>query len=210
MTTTTQNRRRKQRRLEALRGLPAVVDAAPAGAHLRRILDAGVPVMDLAAATGLGDNTIGRLIHGRVPRVYRTTAEKALALPMPPRGYRPRTDGEIAAVAAARRLQALAVAGWPLAPLGEAIGMSPSTIRRVRSGKHTIWVSTHLTIRDAAERLHLVDPRAHGVTQSGYTRARLHAARRGWVPLACWDDDEIGDLSARPKGVSLAVAGGVS
>jgi hypothetical protein len=96
-----------------------------------------------------------------------------------------------------RRLQALVAAGWPQARLAERLGMQPGnfsgTIKRPQ-----VIVRTVRLVNALYDELWRTDPRAHGVDNQAYSRARNHAAANGWAPVGAWDDDTIDDPAAFP------------
>lgn len=95
----------------------------------------------------------------------------------------------INATGTARRLQALAVMGWPLSALAAELGVSPQAIAGYRN-RATVSVATARAVRDLYER--------HGMTRGPSprtTHAALHAA---WAAPLAWDEDDIDDPAAHP------------
>jgi hypothetical protein len=191
----------KQRRIARQRGLPGRIDAAPATAWARRLLDHGITPSEAAAIAPISDTTISNLLAGRTTRIYRAKAEAILAIPLPAPGYRPQHDGLVPATAATRRMQALAVAGFSTVALVPHTRIPDRSLEHIRSGDWiNVHIHHHLAIRDTCEALWNADPAAHGIRPADAARTRLWAARLGWASLACWDDDEISNPKARPKG----------
>lgn len=89
-----------------------------------------------------------------------------------------------------RRLQALAVLGWPLSALGAELGVSAQAIAGYRS-RPTVSVATARAVRDLFER--------HGMTPGPSPRTTHAALRAGWVPPLAWDEDDIDDPAAAPN-----------
>jgi transcriptional regulator with XRE-family HTH domain len=89
-----------------------------------------------------------------------------------------------------RRMQALAALGWPLAEIGNRVGMSPQQVSRMfRTGR--VHRTTEAKVRALYDELSMIP----GPSK----RARDVALRKGWaVPLA-WDDEKIDDPNARPS-----------
>lgn len=160
-----------------------------------------MPPVDIARWTGLGEATVRDILEGRVLRIYRTTSEAILFLPLPDEKYQAGGQAYVDATASRRRLCALGALGWPPRTLAHEIEVSEMTItdiRHERCGK--VRLSTHLAIKKLYDRFWNVDPLDYGVNRSSVTMTRTRAAREGWPPPAAWDDDEIGDPAARPGG----------
>lgn len=166
-----------------------------------------MPPMDIARWTGLGEVTVRDVLEGRAQRIYRTTAEAILFLPIPGEGYQAGGQAYVDATPSRRRLRALGVPGWPPRAMAQEIGVSEMTITDIRHGRcGKVRLSTHLAIREMYDRWWNADPLECGVNRSSVTVTKARAAREGWPPPAAWDDDEIGDPAARPKGLPRADA----
>lgn len=87
-----------------------------------------------------------------------------------------------------RRLQALAVLGWPSAALAPRLGLHTKSICDIRSNGRKVHRTTAARIRQLYR--DLVD--VQGPSQPAAARARA----RGWVSPLAWDD--IDDPQARP------------
>lgn len=90
-----------------------------------------------------------------------------------------------------RRIQALCALGWSRPEMAARLGVGP------RSMGHYLTVAT-VTTSTAARVRRLYDELAMHAGSS--QRVRAHARRQGWVPPLAWDDDEIDNPAARPRG----------
>lgn len=102
----------------------------------------------------------------------------------------------VPALGAARRLQALAVMGWPCSRIAELSGIDIMHLNETRRMlRDNIYLTTHERI-DAVYRAY--STRRNEERGAGFTRA--HALRHGWVSPAAWD--HIDDPRERPKGAA--------
>jgi transcriptional regulator with XRE-family HTH domain len=100
------------------------------------------------------------------------------------------------ATAARRITQGLAFHGFHVDLIAEMAGVSARTVAGLQSGsKPTLWRSKDEALRQLARSIRLDQPR------SGWdaNRARSAARRNGWVPLAAWDDETIGNPTVGPE-----------
>ncbi|WP_331445829.1 hypothetical protein [Streptomyces xanthochromogenes] len=184
------------------RGERARIPAAPAAAHAQWLVTQGVPAREIAAVAGLSVTSVTALIAGRRKRIHADTAQAVLGVKPGVRRRLPDVDGLVVAVGAARQLQALSRLGHTLDVLARETGLSRETISGVRNGRRRrIHITAAEAISHAYSRLWKADPVALGASLGGAARVRCYAIRRGWVPLAAWDESELHNKAARPKGV---------
>ena len=178
------------------------VDAEPARAHVRMLMDYGYGWKRIAQMAGVGRGTVEKLLYGSQHRgmgpskgIRPETAAKLLAV----RPNRERMGAAIPvdATGTRRRLQALVAAGWPQARLAERLGMMPSNFG-VTLNSEQVLASTERAVRALYDQLWRRDPREHGVDARAYSRARNQAADRRWAPAGAWDDDVIDDPASFP------------
>jgi hypothetical protein len=135
-------------------------------------------------------------------RVMHKTMDRVLAVRIDSDNRR---DAYVDATGSARRIQALAVNGWPSRNLAKQLGhKDPATIQNIASGKTpTIRLRTKDAIRDLYERLW---------DQPGPSvRAANLAKAKGWLPALAWDDDLIDRPDHQPEDVRRrGVSGGGS
>jgi hypothetical protein len=178
------------------------VDAEPARAHVRMLMDYGYGWKRIAQMAGVGRGTVEKLLYGSQHRgmtpskgIRPETAAKLLAV----HPDRERLGGAVAvdATGTRRRLQALVAAGWPQARLAARLGMLPSNFG-VTLSSGQVLTSTARAVRALYDELWRQDPREHGVGARAYSRARNQAAARQWAPVGAWDDDQIDDPAGFP------------
>ncbi|MFD0256469.1 hypothetical protein ACFVGX_36820 [Streptomyces sp. NPDC127113] len=106
----------------------------------------------------------------------------------------------VSAVGTARRLQALAVAGWPVSRLCRETGLSPYRVDRLLMGvTRAVPVDDARTVAAVYDRLSTVSPGVHGVSHIAARAARERAYTARWAPAAAWDDDTIDDPATIPQ-----------
>ncbi|MFD5220283.1 hypothetical protein ACFWMH_21865 [Streptomyces tendae] len=106
----------------------------------------------------------------------------------------------VPAVGTVRRLQALAVAGWPTSRLSRETGLTPYRLMLLLKG--ITQVATREEARTVAAvyvRLGGASPGLCGVSHIAARAARERAGTAGWAPPAAWDDDTIDDPAAIPQ-----------
>ncbi|MFE6853458.1 hypothetical protein ACFVDH_22040 [Streptomyces sp. NPDC057674] len=178
------------------------VDAEPVRQHASALGEFGIGYKRVAALAGLSPSVVSVLLFGSKTRnrppskgVRHQTAQRILAI-------EPTLDNLGAAVlldatGTHRRLQALAVAGWPHAHLARALGMSPGNFGAfLRRTQVTVRVAR--LSRTVYQDLEHAAPQAHGVGNQAYSRARNAAAAASWAPAGAWDEDTIDDPQAYP------------
>lgn len=88
-----------------------------------------------------------------------------------------------------RRLQALAVIGWPRNILSERLGTARSTLTALKHGRGRVHRDTAAKVAALYDEL--------SMTQGPSRRTRTEALAKGWVPPLAWDDDKIDRPEAR-------------
>ncbi|MGW4759568.1 hypothetical protein [Streptomyces chartreusis] len=97
-----------------------------------------------------------------------------------------------------RRVQALAVAGWPMHRLARETGLAVSSIAWLMDAA-TVRVSRARIVAALYARLSLANPVLCGVAPAIARAARGRAVAAGWAPAGTWDDDTIDDPSAHAE-----------
>jgi hypothetical protein len=192
----------RRRRLISLGQWEPLVDAEPVREHLRQINAAGMPYRAICERLGLAHESSlqhlmwGRGEHGPGRQVRRETAELVLSY-WPPLDDFPDAS-RIDATGTRRRIQALAVRGWPRHMMAERIGMDVSNFRKAVQRDRI----TARLVRQVAEVYDAwwdQDPLEHGVPLRAVARVRADAARQGFRSALAWDDDTIDDPAAVPQ-----------
>jgi transcriptional regulator with XRE-family HTH domain len=104
------------------------------------------------------------------------------------------------ATGTARRLQALVAVGWSQLELDTRLGMARAAVSRIaRGASRQVTSATARAVRALYDELWDVTPPAGTPMQRHKADlARRTARRKGWVPPAAWDDDQIDDPDATP------------
>ncbi|MFC9949227.1 hypothetical protein ACFVIN_01440 [Streptomyces prasinus] len=97
-----------------------------------------------------------------------------------------------------RRLQALAVAGWPQRRLAREAGLAVSSLAGLMKAD-IVPVATARAVAAVYARYSGASPGLCGVSHLHARAARDRAATAGWAPAAAWDDDTIDDPAAIPQ-----------
>lgn len=187
---TAQSRHQKRYRLDRERGIARLVDAEPLRQHVAMLKEAGLSQWDIAIAAGwksrnaLADALTRKMVTPR-------TMQRVLAVNAPPASRR---NGYVDATASRRRLQALAVMGWPTREIAARLGnLDPQTYQYIANGRtRTIRRRTEQAIAELYDEL--------WATPGPSRKSASIAKGKGWVPPLAWDDDSIADPSARPHG----------
>ena len=106
----------------------------------------------------------------------------------------PRT---VPTIGSRRRVQALAVKGFPLRVIADRLGLPQNRLHRTVHG-------TRMSAAEAAalagvyRRLRRADPAAYGVDADSAAKTRGHARVKGWVGPEAWEVADIDDPDASP------------
>jgi hypothetical protein len=192
-----------RRRLQAYERWQGHVPAEPARLHVRALNAAGLTWAQIADRASLDTAVIRNLLVGASNRepsknIRQTNATKILAIPLPD-DIAPDGNAHLDATGTVRRLQALTVAGWPLALLGRRCRIPQRHLMDMLHGRlQQVSPRTALTIRRLYDDLWNRDPRADGARWYDVGQAQRLGASKGWAPALAWDDDEIDNPDARP------------
>ncbi|WP_327377966.1 hypothetical protein OG393_30815 [Streptomyces sp. NBC_01216] len=177
------------------------VDAEAVRQHVRALGEFGIGWKRAAHLAGLSVSVVGKLLYGArrgmAPSKVVRSRTAMLLLAVEPTLDNLGSVVPVDATGTRRRLQALVAAGWPQARLATRLGMGPSNFARTFQ-RDQVTVRTVRLTRSVYEELWNADPRAHGVDNQAYARAKNHAAANGWAPAGAWDDDRIDDPAAFP------------
>lgn len=170
-------------------GLAGWRDAAPARRHVAALRELGWTYAQIAEAAGLSKWVPHNLATGRTAHVWPESERAILAVPLVPRSSRRGVDS----AGTRRRVQALAWMGWPAAEVARRAGI---THRALATQIHpNRRVSYALARRVAAVYDELSGVRGPSV------QAAARARQLGHAPPAAWDEGEIDDPAAKPRGV---------
>ena len=182
-------------------GIVKLVDAQPLKDHVAMLMASGMSFKAIALTAGWSSrNALADAITRK--RVMPRTLARVLAVHPE---LDNRRDAYVDATGSARRLQALAINGWPTRNLAKQLGhKDPATIQHIANGKTpTIRLRTKDDIR------HLFDELWD---QPGPSKRTADIAKaRGWLPALAWDDDLIDRPEHEPADVRRrGVSGGGS
>jgi lambda repressor-like predicted transcriptional regulator len=107
------------------------------------------------------------------------------------------SEASVHAAGTVRRVQALAVAGWPLRRVAREAGLSPSALVRLMTAA-AVPAATARAVAAVYDRYSTVSPGLCGVALVHARAARARAFAAGWAPVGAWDDDTIDDPAALP------------
>lgn len=195
---------RTRNRQQAYGRYDRYVDAEPARQHIRSLMQQGMGLKRIVAASDLSQGMIWKLLYGkrradgsRTPskRILRTTEARVLAVQLD------LADGAlIDATGSRRRVQALVALGWSQSKIAERIGMLRSNFRLADPSQTTITVAHDRALRSLYDELSMkLPPEGEWRDKIAASRARRYAKERGWLPPLAWDDELIDDPSHEPQ-----------
>ena len=198
---TATARRSKVWRLDRLRGVEHLVDAEPLRDHVAMLMKSGMSFKAIALTAGWASRNA---LADAMTRKRVTPRTLARVLAVHPE-LDNRKDAYVDATGSARRLQALAVNGWPSRNLAKQLGhKDPAMVQHIANGKTpTIRLRTKDDIRRLFDELW---------DQPGPSKRTASIAKaRGWLPALAWDDDLIDRPEHQPEDVRRrGVSGGGS
>lgn len=194
--TIAMRRRAKLYRLGLRPVLPPMVPATVVAEHIERLRLSGVSYRDVAERSGLSYGSVRRYAYLREGRCRLSSVEGILAIPAAVASV-VSGAGYVDATGTRRRLQALAVLGWPLRVTAERMGLSRDTLTDVRLGRLSrVRAATATRVAGSYRRMVVEPPR--GAARSRVSEARSQARGRGWVGPMAWDSVSIDDPAAVP------------
>lgn len=187
------------------------VDATPARVYVKMLQDAGIGLPRIREISGVGKGSLEGLIYGtrNFPpsrRIRRDRAEALLSIRPVLESFAP--GCRVDASGTRRRLQALAVVGWPLGMIAVERGCAQQQITQLRHAE-LVTAATAIDIRDLYARLKDCPPVPSSPRQrTAITRTQAFARAQGWLGPDAWDVRSL-DLprNMRPK-PALPAAGG--
>lgn len=176
------------------------VSSVRAAEHAKILVRAGMSAIDIADRSGVAKRRVQRILGLNQEMISWVTEEAILGVPVPDGRYMPKTDGLVDVTPSRRRLQALAVQGFPLSYIAPQVDMGKAVLMSIRSGlKDFTLVSCSVKIRLAHEELWDEDPMEHDILVRSVNTAKSCAQRNGWLPTEAWDDIDDPDCVPRTK-----------
>jgi hypothetical protein len=181
------NRADKARRLRRAQGIPGYIPTDRITGHIRLLQNAGWTNIEIADVAGIDRRTIHNILHHYVATVHRPTAAAILQLKPEDVPNRVPSTGTM------RRIQALAVMGWPISHTAQAAGIRGTQVNELMAGRRKRIPRVQAEAVEAVfrQRWNMPGPSP---------RTRTIAARNGWVSALAWDD--IDDPNEKPQGVA--------
>ncbi|WP_141215257.1 MULTISPECIES: hypothetical protein [unclassified Rhodococcus (in: high G+C Gram-positive bacteria)] len=163
-----------------------LVDTTAVREHIARLESVGMSIAMIARAAGITDTQISLYKSGQ-PSTRRGYAAAVLAVDGRPSKH----QAYVLAVGSVRRLQGLARIGYTLEQIATEVGMSWSSLSRVRCSTGAVLWETHVAVRDVFNRLGI---------DGGSEIARQRAIRKGWVHPFEWTDiDDPFEVPSAPE-----------
>lgn len=164
-------------------------DGGPTREHVLNLRDLGWTYEQIADEAGVSTWVPHRVATGGTRHVLPESERAVLAVPLKPRDSQRGVDS----AGTRRRVQALAWMGWPAAEVAARAGTTTATLQTLILP--TRRISFALSRRVAAVYVELSGVRGPSAGAAAKTRQLGHA------PPAAWDDDEIDDPKAKPRGI---------
>jgi lambda repressor-like predicted transcriptional regulator len=184
--TTYVARREKAARIRRSKGIPGYLSAHPVIQHIHTLKKRGWTNPEIADTADVDRRTIHNVLHGEVATVHQRTARAILAL-------RPDdAPNRVPAIGTRRRLEALAVMGWPMAHIGAEAGIRGTQVTEIVVGRRKRIPREQA---QAVERIF----RERALKAGPSKRTRTIALRNGWVTALAWDD--IDNPDEKPQGL---------
>ncbi|MFY1686455.1 hypothetical protein [Plantactinospora sp. WMMB782] len=154
-------------------------------AHIDALRRAGMTVVGIARVADLPDSTVQTIVN-ESPKTVTGPVAAALLAVQPQRTDR---AGQVSAVGAKRRVQAMVAGGYTLTEISVRLGKRLQQVWALARGRLTaVSVETDRRVVALFDEL-LLRP-------GGSVRARRMAERHGWLPAEAWSN--IDDPDAKP------------
>ncbi len=164
------------------------VPVEPVREHLRTLVDAGMSLTEIAAASGVAGGTVNRILYmPHVTTCAKVNADALLALE-PEAKNRRSIDG----TGTRRRIHALMRSGWSQGDIGARLGVDHAVV-----SEWAILPDGGRVHPDSADIVRILYGRLCAEDGTNH-RARMWAERRGWHPPEAWSDATIDDPAAEP------------
>lgn len=190
---------RERYRLQAYGRWQPFIDAEPIRLHVLN-LRKYISYDAIAALAQVSARTVDLLIYGQggspsSARIRTETAKKLLAVTIDLDELADETRINVAG--SRRRLQSLMLRGWSMPLVAERCGVPRWQLDNILNKATVLRAFQARAIRDVTALLFDQDPpRTNRSERHTASVVRNRARRRGWVPLAAWDD--IDDPDAEP------------
>jgi DNA-binding CsgD family transcriptional regulator len=200
------NRYERARQRQQMYGHDAYVDAAPARAHIKALMAAGMGLKRIVEVSDISQGLLWKLIYGKTradgtraasQRIRPITEQTILAIHLNLAG-----GARVSGVGTRRRLQALVAIGWSQSKLARRLGMGGRNFGHLI---HNLGMTGAVTVAHAKAVTALYDqlwdqapPRTEWRDHIAYSRSLSYSAKAGWVVPMAWSDDDIDNPNATP------------
>jgi hypothetical protein len=179
------------------------VSVEPVREHIQLLRSCGMGLRAIAEDAGTSRQQLQILVSGKAGRSPQSKMRPAAAAAILAVEPAPR---RMDATGTRRRLQALVAVGWTLTKIGEQAGWSHGNVSVLLRAER-VFVATERTVRDLYDALwNQVPPGDSPQGRYASDQSRQLAEREGWPPPMAWDDDDIDDPAAKPRGQRTEVA----
>lgn len=153
--------------------------------HIRAWTQRGWSQRQIADAVGCSDRVIHNILTGSVRAIRPDIARRVLDADLNNSSEHGRAS--VDATGTRRRIQALAVVGWPFKQIAARAGVSEYTPGRVLT-RPRVYVGTANSIADVYDEIATLDPQQHGISAFAANRTRNYARSQGWADPVFWED----------------------
>lgn len=201
----------KRRRFLAERGTPSrSKDIAAVQRHVRGVYyEGGMTSHAMAAQSGVSRDTIMHLIKGyRVVRGERTeivcllqsTIDKLWTIRLELPAAEGRSGAHLPPLGTRRRLQALNAMGYDCVWMAGELEISAGNLNSLMLSRRSyVYAATARRIAAFYDKYQHTDPADVGRGAWHISVAKTRAAKGGFVPPWCWDEESIDDPLAQPE-----------
>lgn len=177
--TDTAVREDQLRVLDRLQGRPRKIPSTAVVVHLKALRDQGMSWDEIGRAAGTSGSTPREIVKDQRTELYRSTAEKLLAVPL---SHRPGEVGMVPNFGAVRRVRALYAIGCSRGDIATRVGVSEYTISLLASDR---WTMIRIQLDQAIRRVYSEMWMRPGTS----AKNRIRARREGWGSPLAWDDN---------------------
>jgi hypothetical protein len=169
------------------RGESGLAPTAPVSVHLKKVIESGRTISQIAKESGVHWNTVHDALNMRRPKMLQSKAEKLLAV-----SAAPDESALVDSTGTVRRLRALVAMGHPQSVIAGEVGCAYTYISTLTHGQRaTVTIALERSVQRAYAKL--------SMTVGKSSEARARAAAYGWHGPLAWDDDTIDDPKAVPQ-----------
>lgn len=191
----------RERRRKIREGQLRMVPISAIRPHLRALMDRGMPAWAIAADAGVSLPTVSRVMYADESLTVIAGSAAALSA-VRYNTARLSAHSRVDVTGTRRRVQALALAGWPVRELTDRLGIEHSTFRVLRPQTRFVTVVRAAAVKKLFTELwEQAPPVRTEVERAIVVRTKRWARASGFSPALAWDDidnpAEVPQLGAR-------------